>query len=69
MVFFKTTNSGKCDVTITLFTKENSILLQRSRTFDTKPTFKGLREEFKIEGAAYMRITTTPGWNVKTIKL
>lgn len=69
MIFFETTASGKCDVTITLFTKENSILLQRSRTYYAKPTFKELKAEFKNEGASYMRITTTPGWNVKTIKL
>lgn len=69
MSFFETTDLGKCDVTITLFTKENSILLQRSRTYDAKPTFKELKTEFKNEGASYMRITTTPSCNVKTIKL
>ena len=72
MAFFTTTDKGKCDVTITLFTKENSFFLQRSRTFDIKPTFKELKEEFKPfkeDGAKYMRITTTPSCNVKTITL
>ena len=40
MAFFTTTDKGKCDVTITLFTKENSFFLQRSRTFDIQPTYK-----------------------------
>jgi len=72
MAFFTTTDKGKCDVTITLFTKDNAIFLQRSRTFDTKPTFKDFKEEFKQykkEGAKYMRLTTTPGCNVKTVNL
>lgn len=70
--FFTTTKTGKCDVTITLFTESNSIFLQRSRTFDVKPTIKEFKEEFKQfkkEGAKYMRITTTPSRNTKTINL
>lgn len=69
---FKMTKNGKCDVTITLFTKSNSLFLQRSRTYDIKPTLKEIKEEFKPfknEGASYMRITTTPSCNVKTVKL
>lgn len=69
---FTTTPSGKCDVTITLFSKDNSIFLQRSITFDIKPTIKELFErfkEFKKEGAYYIRITTTPSYNTKTYKL
>ena len=72
MSFFTTTDKGKCDVTITLFTKDNSIFLQRSNTFDIKPTLKNFKDEFrplKKEGAYTMRITTTPSCNVKTIKL
>lgn len=72
MGFFETTKSGKCDVTITLFTKDNTFLLQRSLTFDIKPTIKELKERykpFKKEGANTMRITTTPSCNVKTYKL
>lgn len=72
MSFFTTTDKGKCDVTITLFTKDNTIFLQRSRTFDSKPTLKEFKEEFKSfkkDGAKYMRITTTPSCNVKTINL
>lgn len=69
---FTTTKSGKCDVTITLFTKDNSMLLQRSRTFDAKPTIKGFKEEFKPfkkEGASFMRISSTPSCDIKTYKL
>jgi hypothetical protein len=72
MSFFTTTESGKCDVTITLFTKENSMFLQRTRTFDVAPTFKEFKDEFKSykkEGAKYMRLTTTPSCNTKTINL
>jgi hypothetical protein len=39
---FTTTKNGKCDVTITLFSKDNVWLLQRSSTFDVKPTIKEL---------------------------
>jgi len=72
MGFFTTTNTGKCDVTITLFTKENSMFLQRTRTFDVKPTFKEFKDEFKPykkEGAKYMRLTTMPSGNSKTVTL
>ncbi len=69
---FTTTKNGKCDVVITLFTKGNSFLLQRSITFDIKPTIKELKErfkEFKKDGAKHMRITTTPSCMVKTYNL
>lgn len=69
---FTTTKSGKCDVTITLFTKDNLWLLQRSLTFDIKPTVKELRDIYKPckrDGAYFMRISTTPGCIVKTYKL
>jgi hypothetical protein len=70
--FFTTTETGKCDVTVTLFTSCNTFFLQRSRTFDVKPTIKEFKEEFKQfkkEGAKYMRITTTPSCNTKIINL
>lgn len=70
--FFKTTKTGKCDVVITLFTSCNTFFMQRSITFDVKPTFKELKETykpFKKEGAKYMRITTTPSCNTKIINL
>lgn len=72
MSFFTTTDKGKCDVTVTLFTKDNTMFLQRSKTFDIKPTLKEVKEEFKRfkkDGVKYMRITTTPSCNVKTIIL
>lgn len=69
---FSTTKNGKCDVTITLFTENNSFLLQRSLTFDVKPTVKELKNEYKQykkDGAKLMRITTTPSCMVKYYKL
>jgi hypothetical protein len=72
MAFFTTTPQGKLDVTVTLFTKDNTWLLQRSFTLDYKPTFKELKEEYKVckkDGAYRMRITTTPSCNVKEIIL
>ena len=69
MQFFKLTDNGKCDVTLTFFNASNSIIAQRSLTFDIKPTIRGLKERFKVEWAKVLRITTTPSCNVKTIKL
>jgi hypothetical protein len=72
MSIFKTTDKGKCDVTVTLFTKDNQMFLQRTTTFDVKPTIKELKEQykpFKLEGGYYMRITTTPSCNVREYKL
>jgi hypothetical protein len=72
MAFFQTTKEGKCDVVITLFTKDNTWLLQRSSTFDIKPTIKELKDRYSVckkDGAYFMRITTTPSCNAKKIKL
>lgn len=69
---FTTTKSGKCDVVITLFTKDNTWLLQRSSTFDVKPTVKELIDTYKPckkDGAYFIRITSTPSGSVKTYKL
>jgi hypothetical protein len=68
---FSTTDKGKCDVTITLFTKDNSILAQRNSTFDVKPTVKELKAEYKQykPDAKLMRISTMPSGMVKTYKL
>lgn len=69
---FTTTKYGKCDVTITLFTKDNVWLNQISSTFDIKPTIKELKEHYKPckkDGAYYMRVSTTPSCNIKTYKL
>lgn len=40
MSFFTTTDKGKCDATIKVFTKDNIISLQRSKIFDIKLTLK-----------------------------
>ena len=72
MSFFKTTKSGKGDVSIKIFTKNNESLFDIGRTFDVKPTLKELKTEYKKYkdyGANYMTITTTPSYNTKTIKL
>jgi hypothetical protein len=60
---FTTTDKGKCDVTVTLFTKDFDRVAQRTITFDIKPTIKELKDrykEFKQEGAKFIRITSTP---------
>lgn len=67
--FFKLTDKGRCDVTLTFFNAFNSIIAQRSLTFDFKPTIKELKKRFAIDDAKTLRITTTPGCNVKNIKL
>ena len=69
MEFFKLTDKGRCDITLTFFNDRNSVLAQRTITFDFKPTIKELKGLFKIDDAKTLRITTTPGWNAKTIKL
>jgi len=73
MSIFKLTESGKCDVTVTLFNRHNQIVLQRTSTFDCKPTIKELKDKympFKKElGATTMRITTTPSCEVRRYKL
>ncbi len=69
---FTTTPNGKCDVIITLYTKDSIMFMQRSRTFDIKPTIKELLEEFKQykkEGAYYCRITSAPSCCTKNYKL
>ena len=47
---FTTTKSGKCDVNITLFSKDKTWLFRRSSTFDVKPTIKELKEIYKKRG-------------------
>ncbi len=69
MAFIELTKSGKCDVTFTFFNENNSIVAQRSITFDVKPTIKELKDRFKVPGAKLLRLTTTPSCNVKYIKL
>jgi hypothetical protein len=69
---FTTTKNGKCDVILTFFNDTNSIIAQRSITFDVKPTIKELLErfkEYKKDGAKLMRITTMPGGMTKFYKL
>jgi len=73
MSIFKTTKSGKCDVTITLFDEHNELVMQRSSTFDFKPTIKEFKEKYKYAkkefGAKIMIITTTPSCEVRHYKI
>ncbi len=66
---FKLTKQGHCDVTLTYLNDSMEILFQHSITFDMKPTIKELKSRFNIEGAKHLRISTTPAWVQKTIKL
>jgi len=69
---FTTTDKGKCDVTVTLFTKDYIRFMQRTITFDIKPTIKEIKDrykEFKQEGAKFIRISSTPSCCVKLYNL
>lgn len=72
MALFEMTKNGKCDVVITLFTEDNRMFLQNSKTFDIKPTireFKDKYKQYKTEGARTIRITSTPSCEVRSYKL
>ena len=73
MSIFKLTKSGKCDVTVTLFNRHNQMVLQRTTTFDCRPTIKEIKDRytpFKKElGAIEMRLTVTPSCEVRRYKL
>ena len=67
-----TTKNGKCDVTLTMFNKDNTIVGQKTITYDVKPTIKELLEyakTYKKDGAKTVRMTSTPSCSVKTYKL
>ena len=67
-----TTRTGKCDVTLTMFDKNNSMVGQKHSTYDVKPTIKELLDyakTYKKDGAKTARITSTPSCNVKTFNL
>ena len=67
-----TTKNGKCDVTLTMFNDNNTIVGQKSTTYDIKPTIKDLlsyAKTYKDIGAKAVRITSTPSCCVKTYKL
>jgi hypothetical protein len=66
---FKLTKQGRCDATLSYYNDSMEILYQHGITFDMKPTIKDLKSMFKIEGAKYLRISTTPAWVQKTFKL
>jgi len=66
------TKSGKCDVTLTIFDKNNSMIGQKHSTYDVKPTIRELlnyAKTYKKDGAKTVRITNTPSCCVKTYNL
>ena len=69
---FQMTKSGKCDVTLTMFNEDNTMVGQKTSTYDVKPTIKELlayAKTYKNDGAKTVRITSTPSCCVKTYKL
>lgn len=67
-----TTANGKCDIHITIFNKENTIIANSSLTYDVKPTVKELKEQYKTykkEGGRLIRITTMPSGATRTYNL
>ena len=67
-----TTKSGKCDVTLTMFDENNSMVGQKCSTYDVKPTIKELlnyAKTYKKYGAKTVRIVSTPSCCVKTYTL
>ena len=67
-----TTANGKCDVTLTMFNEYNTIVGQKTTTYDIKPTIKELLDyakTYKKDGAKTVRMTTTPSCSVKTYRL
>lgn len=67
-----TTANGKCDIYITIFNKENTIIANRSLTYDVKPTVKELKEQYKSykkDGGRLIRISTMPSGATRTYNL
>ena len=67
-----TTASGKCDVTLTMFNEHNTMVGQKTTTYDIKPTIKELLDyakTYKKCGAKTVRMTSTPSCSVKTYSL
>jgi len=67
-----TTKSGKCDVTLIMFDKNNTMVGQKHSTYDVKPTIKELlnyAKTYKKDGAKTVRMTSTPSCSVKTYNL
>ena len=66
------TKSGKYDITLTIFNKNNSIIGQKHSTYDVKPTIREIlnyAKTYKKYGAKTVRITSTPSCYVKTYSL
>ena len=67
-----TTANGKCDIHITIFHKDNYIMVNRSSTYDVKPTVKELKDQYKSykkQGGRLIRISTMPSGATRTYNL
>lgn len=67
-----TTKSGKCDITLEMYNKNDAIVAKKSSTYDIKPTVKELlnfAKCYKKHGAETVKITTTPSYCSKLYKL
>jgi hypothetical protein len=67
-----TTDSGKCDITLTMFDERNNIVGKQHSTFDIKPTIKELlayAKAYKEDGAKTVLISSTPSCSAKTYRL
>jgi hypothetical protein len=67
-----TTANGKCDIHITIFNKDNSIMVNKSSTYDVKPTVKELKDQYKSykkQGGRLIRISTMPSGATRTYNL
>jgi len=67
-----TTANGKCEYHITIFHKDNYIVMNRSSTCDVKPTVKELKDlykSYKKQGGRLIRITTMPSGATRTYNL
>ncbi len=67
-----TTESGKCDITLTMHDENNTMVGQKSSTYNVKPKVKELlayAKTYKQYGAVKVLMTTTPSCCIKTYKL
>lgn len=66
---FKTTASGKLDISVTVYNKDGRYLRHSSATYDSKPTIKEVIERNFVHGAERMEISSTPSWQIRNYKI
>lgn len=67
-----TTKTGKCDVTLTIYNRDNKVISNYNSTYYIKPTIKELLDHaktYKKHGAQTVKISTSPSWSNKTYSL